>query len=133
MTYIKWDDDNNVGVKIIDDQHKHFVGLLNHLYSCLEAKDVKRLPNIINDVVEYANYHFETEEKYLIKFNYADADSHIAAHNNLRLKINDFANKSSDSIESGFDFLYFMEHWFLIHFKGSDAKFAKLFNQNGLE
>ena len=133
MTTIKWDDNNNVGVKIIDDQHKHFIGLLNSLYGCLESKNIKKLPDIIKDVAEYADYHFKTEEKYFDKFKYVDADDHKAAHDKLREKIKSFDSIKGDPIDVGFELLYFMEHWFLIHFKGTDKKFAKVLNEHGIK
>lgn len=134
MAYIKWDDKDSVGVKIIDDQHKHFIGLLNALYNCLKTKNVDKLSDVIKDVTSYADYHFKTEEKYFDKFNYDAADEHKAVHKKMQLKVASFVNKKgSDPIAVGFDLLYFMELWFLIHFKGADKKFAKLFNEHGLK
>jgi len=133
MTYIKWDDKNSVGVRIIDEQHKHFVGLLNALYDSLKVKDINKISRIVEDLMSYADFHFKTEEKYFDKFKYEDADAHKAAHKKLIAEVQTFLNRKDDPVIVGFDLLYFMERWFLIHFKGTDIKFAKTFNQNGLK
>ena len=58
MTAIEWDNSYVVGVSVIDEQHKHFVGLLNTLYESLESKHPEKISEIIKDVTEYADHRF---------------------------------------------------------------------------
>lgn len=132
MTAIKWDDSYNVGVKVIDKQHKHFVGMLNTLYESLESENTKKIPDIIKDLTSYAEHHFETEEEYFDKFHYEDAEIHKAAHIELKAKALSFVDRHDNSKALGFDLLYFLERWLLVHFKGADKKFAEFLKQNGL-
>lgn len=134
MTAIKWEEKYNIGVKIIDDQHQHFVGLLNALYKCLESKDFKRLPDITNDVYQYAGYHFQTEEKYFDKFGYDEGDNHKAAHKALMEKAADFNHrKGVDPIEVGFELARFLERWLFVHIKGTDRKYVQFFHEHGIK
>lgn len=133
MTAIRWDDKLSVNIKIIDNQHKHFISLINIVYEVLESKNTKKLPDVIKDLTSYADHHFKTEEEYFDKFHYPDADLHKAAHNKLRAKVDSFTNRQGDPIAIGFELLYFLERWLLIHFKGTDKKFAEFLKQNGVK
>jgi methyl-accepting chemotaxis protein/hemerythrin len=133
MTVIKWDESYIVGVGVIDEQHKHFVGLLNTLYESLESKNTKKVPDIIQDLTDYAELHFKTEEEYFDKFHYPDAEIHKAAHNELRVKVKGFAASHDKPKRLGVELLFFLERWLLVHFRGADTKFAKFLKQNGVK
>lgn len=133
MTSIKWDDNYKIGVKSIDKQHKHFVGLINTLYEYIESRHTERIPEIINDLSSYADEHFKLEEKYFDEFNYIDSDIHKAAHKELRVKVQELHSKHNNPKELAFDLLYFMEKWLLVHFRGMDKKYVETFKQHGLK
>jgi hemerythrin-like metal-binding protein len=132
MTEIKWDDNYKIGVKAIDKQHKHFIGLINTVYECLESNNTKKLPDVIKDLTDYAQHHFTTEEEYFDKFHYADAEVHKTAHRELMAKVNAFAIRHDDPKALGFDLLYFLEKWLLVHFRGMDKKYVKIFREHGV-
>jgi len=133
MTLIKWDESYVVGVGVIDEQHKHFVGMLNTLYESLESKHTEKVTDIIQDLTDYAEHHFKTEEEYFDKFHYPDAEIHKAAHNELRAKAKGFADRHDNPKKLGLDLLFFLERWLLVHFRGADTKFAKFLKQNGIK
>jgi hemerythrin len=133
MTSIKWDDNYKIGIKSIDKQHKHFVGLINTLYEYIESKHTEKIPEIIDDLSSYAEEHFRLEEEYFDKFNYTDTDVHKAAHEALRSKIKELGDKKGDPKTLAFDLLYFMEKWLLVHFRGMDKKYVETFKSHGLK
>lgn len=133
MTSINWNDNYKIGIKSIDKQHKHFVGLLNTLYEYIESRHTERIPEFIDELTSYADEHFKLEEEYFDKYNYEDADVHKAAHMELRLKIQELHDKHDNPKELAFELLYFMEKWLLIHFRGMDKKYVETFKQHGLK
>jgi hemerythrin-like metal-binding protein len=133
MTAIKWDDSYVVGVGVIDEQHKHFVGLINALYQSMESKNTKKVPDIIQELTDYAEHHFKTEEDYFDKLHYPDAEVHKDAHGELMAKVNDFAARHDNPKALGIDLLFFLEKWLLVHFRGMDTKFAKFLKQNDIK
>jgi len=84
-------------------------------------------------LTSYADLHFKTEEEYFDKFHYPDADLHKAAHNELRTKVDSFTSRKGDPIAIGFELIYFLERWALIHFKGTDKKLGELIRQNSVK
>jgi len=133
MTSIKWDDNYKIGIKSIDKQHKHFVGLINTLYEYIESKHTEKIPELMDDLMSYAKEHFELEEKYFDEYGYADADVHRAAHKALSARIQELRDKHDDPKALAFDLLYFMEKWLLIHFRGMDKKYVETFKRHGLK
>lgn len=133
MEYIEWSNNYSVGVELIDDQHKHFVGIMNMLYKEIQTKSTDRIPLIINELVAYADTHFETEEKYFDEFKYDGTQEHKEEHKKLREKINEFlSHKDNDSLEFAFELLDFLENWLVDHLANMDKKYTKCFNDHGL-
>ncbi len=133
-TLIEWKDSYSVGVKQIDEQHKKLFAHINDLYSAMqEAKDNKMLGKLLDDLSDYVDYHFGTEEKYFEEFKYPEKDKHLAQHKVYTDKIksfrDDYGNKQNLLSFSVIDFL---EDWILTHVTGEDKKYTKCFNDNGL-
>ncbi len=130
---IEWSDSYSVGVSLIDSQHKHFIGILNDLYTCLQAGDSQKLPVVIKDLVTYTSVHFDTEERYFDEFKYDGAEEHTAVHEELKLKVLAFSRKRGDPIATGYELLDFLEDWLINHLGQMDKKYTRCFNQHGLK
>ncbi len=130
---IEWSDDYSVGVDLIDSQHKHFIGILNELYECLETSNTQKLPSILKELATYADVHFDTEEKYFDEFHYEGSKEHKAVHDDLKLKVLEFLRKKGDPIAIGYELLDFLEDWLINHLDLMDKKYTKCFNQHGLK
>ncbi len=139
MDLIKWSDERmSIGIKLIDDEHKELVKIINDLGLSIH-KNCQRteILTIVDRLIDYSKYHFAREEKYFKKFNYENAIEHKEQHN---IFINKFEKIRKD-IEEQDDlcniilseevFLYLIE-WLLNHITGSDKKFVDLFKKNGL-
>ncbi len=89
MAYMNWDNSFSVGVEEIDAQHKNLINIFNKFYYRIESDDKKALGRLLASLVEYTVYHFATEEKYMKKFNYPDAENHIKEHQLFTEKVAD--------------------------------------------
>ena len=133
MEYIQWQDKYSVNVKSIDEQHMHFVGILNKLYEAIQSNSVQELPGIIDEIVAYADTHFETEEGYFDDFKYEGAAEHKEEHNKLKLKVGEFLErKDEDPIKLSYELLDFLEDWLVKHLADLDQKYSRCFNEHGL-
>lgn len=134
MKTIVWNEDLSVNVKEIDDQHKHFVGLMDELYGAITGnKADEMLGGIIDNVAKYAGFHFSTEEKYFDLFHYEHADEHKIAHAALVAEVEKFvADKSENRTALAMKLLDFLENWLVEHLEIHDKKYTKCFNEHGL-
>lgn len=134
MTLI-WDKKFNLGIKIIDDQHKYFVSVLNELLASLgDPKNSKQLiENVFKKLSDYINFHFATEEKYFKQFNYQDAEEHIAKHNEFKQKIESLKQEYiADQISTQYSLADYLEDWLLDHLATMDKKYVECFHSHGL-
>jgi hemerythrin len=88
---IKWTNDYAVGITLIDQQHQKFVATFNKLYDAFLAGEAEnKLEEVLDELVDYAEVHFSTEEKYFKEFNCPEMAEHIMEHDLFRNQIVEF-------------------------------------------
>jgi hemerythrin-like metal-binding protein len=134
MPLIEWDDDYLLHIAEIDEQHKHMFTIVNRLYDLINvSKTHIEIQPVILELVNYARFHFETEEKYFKEFNYEETEAHVEAHNAYRKKIDEFLKGSENpDFLLPFKVIEFLEDWWVGHINGVDRKYAECFKQHGL-
>lgn len=134
MNSFAWKDEYSVGVQLIDEQHKMFVGIINELYAAIQEKkgDVV-LKDIFNQLVAYTQFHFQTEERYFDEFDYEGSEEHKAAHKVLIKQVTDLQEREAEIMENPFKLVDFLEDWLIEHIMGMDKLYGPCFNQHGLK
>jgi hemerythrin len=124
LLYIVWNEKNNIGVPIIDEQHRGIVIAINSLYYFINEKRVnKALQPTLTILKQYTKLHFMTEEKLMKDANYPDVEEHILIHKKLKEKTNKISIDSvlrTDSVTV----LRFLREWWLSHINKEDRKYA---------
>ena len=128
---IAWQPDFATGVAIIDDQHRILIKMLNQ--ASVELTDyspLSDLERIVQGLLSYAGYHFQTEEKLMAEYGYAagssaNAAEHIRQHREFAAKV--VAVKAQ--VQSGqripkADLESFLTTWLTDHILNTDRKFG---------
>ena len=125
MSLIEWDDNTlSVGVDILDNQHKILVGLINKLSKYIEnEKPTTAINKLFEELVEYTQYHFNTEETYFERLNNKDLHLHKLQHKHLLEQLNSFMKQSPPRVTP--EILDFLLDWFVIHVQCEDKKFIQ--------
>ncbi len=115
----KWDSSVEVGIDIIDDQHKILFDLAKDLDNAVNTGASMNVVDTLFSVIEdFAFKHFETEEGFLKDENSYLKHCHI--HYQLLKKFHDykvdFHNGRTDGITPGI----FLKEWILTHIKEDD-------------
>ncbi|TSC52077.1 MAG: hemerythrin [Parcubacteria group bacterium LiPW_41] len=131
---IEWKPEYNMGIAVIDEQHKMFVATLNSLYEAiLEGKGREHLAKIFTDLESYITLHFSTEEKYFHEFNYEGMEEHIKEHRKFQSKIAEFKNSfEHGESEISSILIDFLENWLIHHLATIDVKYIPCFKSHGL-
>ena len=135
--FIVWEKTWETGIKTIDDQHKHFVGIINRAYTLDEkGKDKEVLGEILNELIEYARIHFSTEEGYFEDTEYPQAEEHMEKHQIMLVKVLKFSQrfeKKEDVSVLVKDFLIFLRDWLDDHLIKVDHKYIPWLTEHGIK
>lgn len=136
MAFITWNDTYSVGVREIDEQHQKIVSIINRLFDVFEIKQTEdeEMAKVFEELMDYADNHFATEEKYFERFGYDKSAPHIDMHNQYRNKIKDLKTEfeTSKSKDVFFEVMNYLQDWWVWHINHTDKEYTKCFNDNGL-
>jgi hemerythrin len=125
MLYIVWRDESNLGIPIIDEQHRAIVTTINSLhYFIQEGRGLEALLPTFNILEQYTRIHFYTEEALMERADYTDLDKHIALHEELAKETKRIAREASSDKEPELA-LKFLKEWWLDHINGEDRHYAE--------
>lgn len=127
-----WDSDLNVGIGIIDNQHKIIFDLINDLYKAIDAKADKKVIDTLFDVVEnYVFRHFEAEEELFQnqKGNIEHSLDHYTLVKEFRKIKLSFRNRNNPENATS----NFLGKWFYEHIKREDIPLFTRITMGGKE
>ncbi|MCP5161263.1 MAG: hemerythrin family protein [Hahellaceae bacterium] len=90
MAIFEWKPQYSVGVPELDEQHKVLVRLINELDELLASRfDLVKAQALFRELVDYTIYHFATEERLMVRFQYDEAgyQAHIRQHRQFEQEI----------------------------------------------
>ena len=134
MGMIQWNESLSVNVAEIDAQHQKLIGLINDLNAAmLRGKGRDVLGSILTGLVDYAETHFQTEERYFLRFGYPEAGPHQKAHADFVAKVIDFQNGfAADRAGLFVDVLLFSSDWPAAAHSNCRQEIRSLLHANGL-
>ena len=83
-----WNDDYNIGVEVIDKEHRRLFNIINKLFAFgeEEKKSQWACQEGIKFFKEHAVKHFADEEKYMMSIHYEGLETHRHIHRDFRTK-----------------------------------------------
>lgn len=79
MRSYKWEEKYEVGFKPIDSQHKSILRLINRLVAG-RKKNHRILVCLLDELLCYVQYHFKSEENYMLIYGYGEYEAHVIEH-----------------------------------------------------
>lgn len=124
MLYIIWQESANLGIPIIDEQHRAIVTTINSLYYFIqEGRGLEALRPTFGVLDQYTRIHFITEEELMRRAGFDGLEEHIALHEELSEKMKTIARESISSKEPELA-LEFLKKWWLDHINGEDRLYV---------
>lgn len=126
-----WNEHFDTGIEEVDDQHRKLVHLLNQLAAHLaNASSEVKLNETFKELVDYADYHFKTEEEVWQQRlkNTAPLSQHKQIHQTFVDKIAAIKRHETDkpTIEIIEEIVSFLTQWLAFHILDDDKRMAKI-------
>lgn len=128
-----WKESYNTGIAEIDSQHKELFRIGEKIYFLLKDEmrvdKYNEIVEIIENLKDYALFHFKTEEELLLKMKYKKFLSHKIEHN---IYIERFNNIDYSKIDAGQDeyiveLLNILSDWISNHILSNDMDYVAVF------
>lgn len=128
--YIKWTSENNVGFKLIDDQHYEMITLVNKLHQLLNSDDKKLKYDLLENLVIKLRTHFDDEENLMKKNKFTNFITHKLEHDRMMNKMITFKNEMKNGTKDiNLELLKSLKIWFVNHNELNDIKLAKFLSE----
>jgi len=130
---ITWNDKLICGIKIIDDQHKRLVDLVNEMFNHITGNDVQEYDyfnRVVHKLVDYIKTHFATEERILLGTKFSGYADHKKAHENfVRDVIKNVRDYEAGKRLTLSAFTRFLRDWILSHIALADKQYLEYFKR----
>jgi len=131
--FVTWTSKLESGIKIIDEQHKGLVDLVNKMFKHATGNNVQEhdyFNKAIQETVSYVKTHFAAEEKMMIATKYSGYNEHKKEHESFIIaiveNIRDYESGKRHTLSS---FTRFLRDWILSHIALIDKKYFDYFRK----
>lgn len=135
MAFIEWQAQNATGISIIDTQHRQLFDLLNRLHASVTGGlEQGALESILEELINYSIYHFNTEEQLYEEHGSPDNEQNKKEHAEFTRTLFSLQQKFQvGSPTVHFDTLDFLHAWLMDHTTGIDVTFGNLLHSKGID
>ena len=123
--FIAWKPEYDIGIPIIDEQHRGVVSFINSLYYGMQNHYTEdMLDPIVSIMYDYTKIHFNLEENFFKTCCFPDAASHHALHQELIDRLSS-VGRNSILERDPYQFLDFLKKWWVDHICDKDRVFGE--------
>jgi len=123
MPLPQWIETLSVGVPLMDLQHRTMIDMLNRLALSLDTGTQAMIEQGMNDLIDYARFHFEAEERLMLACNYPDFAEHQAEHHQLLSDIETLRHRSGNTTTTRAEIIDILTKWAMRHIIGKDLAY----------
>jgi hemerythrin len=129
MALLLWDESLHINIEEIDIQHENLFRIINDLHESLQnsAGGDENTRSVLNSLLEDIILHYDSEERWMKKYNYPDYELHKYQHQQYISKIKDFVRlyKTEHTSLPAKDILISLAGWHSKHIIEYDKKFGR--------
>lgn len=127
MDSFKWSDSYNLGIDLIDAQHKQIVVYIDMLNDAIINGEVEKIYEVLEKMKDYTMDHFAFEEQLIQKAGYVLCDAHQKVHRRFEAKIDDFEHQirnGADPLSVARRIRNALMTWLIQHIKHEDTDYV---------
>lgn len=131
-----WTESMNIGIPVIDGQHRLLMELINRLYlSVVRRESQTATSQILDELIDYTRVHFTLEEQLLEEVGYeaTDLEQHRQVHRHFVERIEQAAERHLGEGKSvSFELISLLKHWLKEHILITDRRYADALRAAGV-
>lgn len=130
-----WNRSLDTGIAVIDEQHRHLVGILARLFEAMQEGSGQRvLGEIIDQLQVYALEHFRLEEELMQRQGFPDLEAHRGEHALFQRKVADLQRQQQGGEADGVlsvQAVLFLRNWLTEHIGRVDQALGDYLRRQG--
>ena len=127
--YIIWTKENEIGIPIIDEQHRSIVSTINTFhYYISNGIDKNVIFSTLKILEQYTKLHFQTEQELMQLAGYLDLASHLELHKEIITRTEQIVRNVNITNNSD-EVLQFLKDWWIGHINKEDRKYVSYVSQ----
>lgn len=133
--FFLWDEKMSVGVKLLDDEHKVLIQLINELHDGIEdGHGTEKLGSILAKLFDYVKTHLSHEEEILVQNSYPELEDHLETHRSFIGRCNEIQQRYEKGRFEALstDTMNFLKDWLYSHILGTDKRYQRHLNNAGV-
>lgn len=134
MTFFPWSDDYLVHVRVIDNDHKDLVEIVNNLHTCIKNGESRvEIGRVISNLVTYVSDHFAREEALMEEYDYPGITEHKRMHRRLARTVHAIRKLFGEDPAQidPVKLLSFLKSWLVNHILEEDVSYVPYMHGGG--
>lgn len=126
MAIFEWDSSIELGIPLIDEQHRALFGWVNSLDEAISSGEGPEAVSVlIWKLISYVTTHFSEEERLMLSGNYPGLPAHHKEHDRFVSRLREIQAGFDDGHEMSESVLSFLVEWLVCHIKGTDQAYCR--------
>ena len=127
--HIEWSDAMSVGNDDLDLDHQQLIEIINRLWVANSMGNRQIIEFVLDDLVNYTEFHFAREEQMLKQVGFGDMERHISIHQGICRRLDEirweYFQGLRDELRNGL--LQFVTVWLNKHILEEDMQYSRHF------
>jgi len=124
MSYWTWEPSLEIGVPVIDSQHRKIVDYINTLSAAIANNEKTHVEKVLDELLTYTITHFAFEEELMEKGGYRFVESHKNVHENFTHRVENYRERFQNGEDISRKLLTDLKIWLTNHIQRDDMDYA---------
>lgn len=126
MALVEWTSELEIGIGVIDGQHRRIVDYINALHEADKTDNRNLIGVTIEHLIDYTYSHFAFEEALMEEAGYEAISIHKGTHQAFRDRVDSIKQRFVAGEQVGAELADLLQSWLLSHIKSDDTSYAGL-------
>jgi hemerythrin len=126
MSHIEWTPDLEIGIAVIDGQHRRIVDYINTLHDVGQHPDREVVGRVISDLIDYTYSHFAFEEALMEEAGYEFLAIHQKTHGSFCERIDELKARFDACQDVVEPLTTLLKTWLIQHIMSDDTSYCAL-------